>query len=256
MVQIYYYMTIFPTEALIASMLTPMQFGAYMATGYKSGSHEQLVFANIKGEFGDDFDWNYARGKVIPHEDGKPKNSLYLSVYRVLERVPLDQIDKLYLTTPDGRTLELTQGEFPEAIEPNSYYVYQDLAPITPLVISTFQPKQYGDYMVSDDTKIYLPTICFCDLKVIDVKDPIKTGHVGPMYDRNIGHLNECIEAVTVRGKKTKMLERTFAGRFTFQIVNSGFAFVNKDGRIWFDMPDREKLLKSNYDWGYSAMIL
>ena len=33
--QIYYYMTLFPTESFIASMLQPDQFGAYMAVGHK-----------------------------------------------------------------------------------------------------------------------------------------------------------------------------------------------------------------------------
>ena len=256
MSQIYYYATLFPTEALIVSMLTPVQFGAYMATGYKSGSHEQLIFIELKDEFGDDFDWEHARKNAVPHEDGKPKNSLYLSIYRVLERIPLDMIGNMHLTTSDGRTLELVQSEFPDHSEPKPYYLYQDLSPINPLVISAFQPKEYGDYMVSDELKINLPALCFCDLKVIDITDPVKTGNIGPMYDRNIGHLNECIKAVTVRGKKTKMLERTFAGRFTFQIIGSGFAIVNKSGRLWYNMPSKEELLRKNYDWGYSAMIL
>ena len=32
---LHYYLSIFPTEALIASELEPDQFGAYMATGSK-----------------------------------------------------------------------------------------------------------------------------------------------------------------------------------------------------------------------------
>lgn len=256
MYKIYYYMTLFPTESFVASMLLPEQFGAYMATGYKSGSHEQIIFASVEGDFGDDFDWEYAKKNSVPHEDGSPKNSLYLSVYRVLERIPLEQIKNLYLTTSDGRTMGLSQSEFPHYDNPNPYYLYQGLSPINPLVISAFQPDEYGKYMVSDDTKIVLPAICFCDLKVIDASNPTKTGNIGPMYDRNIGHLNECIKAVTKRGKKTKMLERTFAGRFTFQIIGAGFAIVNPEGHIWFDMPTREELMKKNYDWAYSAMIL
>jgi|LSQX01.3.fsa_nt_gb hypothetical protein len=254
--QIYYYMTLFPTESFIASMLQPDQFGAYMAVGHKTGGHEQMIFASVEGGFGDDFDWEYAKQNTVPHDDDTPKNSLYLSTYRVLERIPLERINNLYLTTSDGRTLELTKAPFPHYDDPKPYYLYQDLAPINPLVISSFQPDEYGQYMVAGDTKITLPAICYCDLKVIDADNPTKTGNIGPMYNRNIGHLNECIKSVTVRGKKTKMLERTFAGRFTFQIVGAGFAIVNPEGHIWFDMPKREDLLHEHYDWGYSAMIL
>jgi hypothetical protein len=256
MQKIYYYVTLFPTEALIASMLTPEQFGAYMATGYKSGSHEQLIFVRLNGEFGNEFDWAYARKNTIPHEDGQPKHSLYLSIYRVLERIPLEQFGNLCLTTSDGRTLELESSPIPESLPADPYYLYQDLCPVTPLVISAFPPDQFGRYMVSEDVKIHLPALCFCDLRVIDINDPINTGNIGPMYDRNIGHLNECIRAVTERGKQTKMLERTFAGRFTFQIIRSGFAIFNQTGNVWYKMPDREELLRKHYNWGYSAMIL
>ena len=35
---VHYYLSVFPMEALIASQLDPMHFGAYMATGSKKGS--------------------------------------------------------------------------------------------------------------------------------------------------------------------------------------------------------------------------
>ena len=256
MFQTHIYMTLFPTEALIVSMLDPEQFGAYMATGSKTGSHERLIFAEINGEFGEDFDWAHARENAVPHEDGTPKNSLYLSVYRVLERVPLDRLMNLYLTTSDGRTLALRQGAFPENTEKAPYHLYQDLCPVHALVVSSLSPREFGDYMVSEAVKISLPALCYADVRVIDIKDPVKTGNIGPMYDRNLSHLNECIKAVTERGKQTKMLERTFAGRFTFQIVKTGFAIVNRTGRVWYAMPTREELTARHYDWGRSAMIL
>jgi hypothetical protein len=256
MSKIFYYMTLFPTEALIASMLTPEQFGAYMATGYKSGSHEQLIFAEVTEEFGTDFDWAYAHQNTVPDEKGKPKHSVYLSVYRVLERTPLDKIGDLYLTTSDGQTLGITKSVEKAQYPEKPYYLYQNLCPANPLVVSAFSPDEYGKYMVSESVKISLPALCYCDLKVIDVQDPVRTGNIGPMYDRNIGHLNECIKAVTVRGKKTKMLERTFAGRFTYQIVQSGFTIVNRTGRIHYAMPGRDILVKHYYNWAYSAMII
>jgi len=40
----FYYLTIYPTEALIASQLPPMDFGTYMATGIKTGSFEKLNY--------------------------------------------------------------------------------------------------------------------------------------------------------------------------------------------------------------------
>ena len=103
----HYYLSLFPTEALIASQLEPEQFGSYMAIGSRKGSAEQIMFAELEPGFGTDFDWEFAQAKCIPHETGEPKNSLYLSVYRVLEHAPLDRIGALYLTTRDGRSLKL-----------------------------------------------------------------------------------------------------------------------------------------------------
>ena len=66
-----YYLSVFPTEALIASELGPDQFGAYMATGSKKGSAEQIIFFDLEGDFDSVFDWDYAKEKMrgrIPTE--------------------------------------------------------------------------------------------------------------------------------------------------------------------------------------------
>lgn len=253
---IHYYLTIFPTEALIASMLDPVQFGSYMAQGTKRGSHERLIFVEIEGDFPSDFDWKYAHKRTVAHEDGRPKSSVYLGVYRILERVPFEHLGTLYLTTSGGETLALEKDVFPNTFPKRPYYLYQDLCPVQPLVISALPPSDYGTYMVSCDCKIRLPAICYCDLRVIDPKDPVETGNLGPIYKRNLGHLEDCIEAVTTGGKLSKTLARTFAGNFTYQIVKSGFAFVQPDIRIWYPMPPFDDLIEQNYDWARSAMLV
>ncbi len=256
MSNIHYYMTVFPTEALIASMLSPEEFGAYMATSSKRGSHERLMFIELTGEFESTFDWAHARAQCVPHKNGIAKHSVYLSIYRVLEQVPTDKMGMLYLTTSDGRSLGLKKTALPKDEKNKAYYLYQELCPVQPLVVSALPTAAFGDYIVSPATKISLPALCYCDLKVINLEDPINTGNVGPMYDRNLGHLSECIKAVTERGKATKTLDRTFADSFTFQIVNKGFAVVSRHGKVWYPMPSMEELSTVHYDWSRSAMIV
>ena len=256
MKKIHYYLTVFPTEALIASMLEPAKFGSYMAQGTKRGSHERLIFVEIDGDFPSEFDWEYARERCVVHEDGRPKSSVYLGVYRILERVPFEHLGTLYLTTSGGQTLALEKDVFPNTFPKRPYYLYQDLCPVQPLVISAMPPDDYGTYMVSCDCKIKLPAICYCDLKVIDPADPVDTGNLGPIYNRNVGHLEDCIDAVTTQGKLSKTLARTFAGNFTYQIVKSGFAFVQPDVRVWYPMPPFDDLIAQNYDWARSAMLV
>ena len=64
---IHYYLSVFPMEALIASQLDPTQFGSYMATGSKKGSKEQIIFIEVEGGFGTDFDWKDAEARCVPH---------------------------------------------------------------------------------------------------------------------------------------------------------------------------------------------
>ena len=162
----------------------------------------------------------------------------------------------LYLITADGLSLGLQKGPVPDVEESAPYYLYQDLCPVQPLVISSMPLKPFGEYMVSDEFIISLPALCYCDLKVVNMDDPVNTGNVGPLYNHNLRHLQKCIDAITVRGKKTKIMERTFAGRFTYQTIKSGIAFVNKTGQIWYAMPDEQTLAEHHYDWARSAMII
>jgi len=95
-------------EALIASMLTPEEFGVYYAVGSLKKARGQAVFFEIDPEFRhEDLPIEEGVQRCVLHEDGSPKRSVYISVYRALERMSLDAIQKLYLVTQDGRTLSL-----------------------------------------------------------------------------------------------------------------------------------------------------
>ena len=104
---IHLYLSMIP-EALIASMLTPEEFGVYYAVGTQKKSRGQAIFFEIDPDFRHDF-FPIEEGirRCMPHEDGSPKRSIYISVYRVLEHVSLEVIQKLYLVTQDGRMLDL-----------------------------------------------------------------------------------------------------------------------------------------------------
>jgi hypothetical protein len=252
----HYYLTVFPVEALIASQLEPEQFGAYMATGSKKGSHENIIFIEIEGEFGDYFDWNYAREKCVPHKNGNPKNSLYLSVYRTLEHIPFSVMNSLYLTTRDGRTLSLPKVELREHPPKKDFWVYQELCPIRPLAVSVLDPIDFTIYMTAKSTKTWVPKIIFTDLKVIDFSNP-DTGSIGPAYDRNLEHLKACIQSVQERkDKPNKIVDRSMVDRFSYQIIDKGIYVGNEETALMYPMKSIDELRQKHYDWARSAMIL
>jgi hypothetical protein len=243
-------------EALIASQHEPEHFGTYMATGSRDGSSERLIFIEVDPSF-EGFDWAYAQEACVPHPDGRPKNSVYLAIYRVLERVPFEALGDLHLTTRDGRTLTVPKQSYDPAVSGPPFHVYQELSPVTPLVVSKLAPREFGRYITGPETKLQLPKIAFADLKVVDFNDMEDSGNIGALYDRNIRHLQRCVESVTCGSPKaTKTLERSHVESFSFNIIKSGIYLSDGTETITYAMPTLSQLRADSYDWARSAQII
>lgn len=252
----HYYLTLFPMEALIASQHDPEHFGTYMATGSRDGSSELLIFIAVDPSF-PGFDWEYAKSECVPHEDGRPKNSVYLSIYRVFERTPLAALGDLYLTTRDGRTLALPKQGYDQAVAGPNYHVYQELCPVHPLVVSKLAPREFGRYITGEKTKLKLPKIAFADLKVVDLDNLANSGNIGGLYDHNVAHLQRCVDSVTSGSPKTtKTLERSHVESFTFNVIKSGIYLSDDTETITYPMPPLSELRAHHYDWARSALII
>ncbi|MCK5801234.1 MAG: hypothetical protein KAI66_00310 [Lentisphaeria bacterium] len=252
-----YYLTLFPMEAIIASQHEPHEFGTYMATGAHHGLSERTIFVQIKPGF-DGVDWDFAEENCVPHSDGRLKNSVYLRIYRALEIVPLDAMGSLFLTTRDGRSIELEKRDCRPPEAEAEYYVYQELCPVMPLVVSRLKPRDFGTYITEKSTRLHLPKIAFADLKVLDLDNFTNTGNVGALYDRNTRYLRRCIDSVTdpKNDKMTKTLERSHVENFSFNIINAGVCICDANNAIMYPMPARDEIRDKHYDWGRSALIL
>jgi hypothetical protein len=103
----HFYLSLLP-EALIVSMLNPEEFGTYYAVGSSKKSRGQAMFFEVDPGYRHEyFHIDEALKRCVPHEDGRPKSSIYVSVYRVLEHIDPTPCWILHLTTQDGRTLAL-----------------------------------------------------------------------------------------------------------------------------------------------------
>ena len=252
-----FYLSIFPQEALIASQLTPEKFGQYMSTGRKNGSYEKMIFIEIEGGSGSYFDWKHAAENCVEHEDGEPKHSLWMSVYRVLEHVPLSALKELYMVTDDGRSLAIAPRPYSAGGKDLPFWVYQELCPVRPLVVSAYNPSQFSQHMTHKDVKVAVPKIAFADLKVIDFDNLEDTGNVGRTYDTNLAHLKDCIRSVTsAQVKKVKNVERSRTESFGYQTVKSGVYIGDGTDVIEYPMPSIDQIRQNHFDWGRSAMVL
>lgn len=252
-----YYLMVFPMEAMIASELSPEEFSTYMATGKTKSTAEPLVFIEVEGGFGNYFDWEYAKKKCVNHTDGRPKNSLYLSVYRSLENTPIDAMGALHLVTKDGRSLSIEKGEYCNPDEWIGYALYKELCPVTPLAVSSLDPKKFADYLTDKSNKLVLPTILFADLKVVDFKDMKNSGNVGNIYDGNMDHLINCIENLqSGKGKLVKVVDRSYSNKFGYQAIQNGLYLSDGDKTVMYKLPSLDELKAEHYDWARSANIV
>jgi len=243
-------------EALIASMLTPEEFGVYYAVGTAKKSRGQAIFFEVDPDFRHDY-FRIEEGirRCVPHEDGSPKASIYISVYRVLEHVPLDVIKKLYLVTQDGRVLSLqSSAELP--LETEGLHLYQEIAPVHPLVVSTLGPVEFYELIIKNPTSLlWLPAICFVELRLGELAQDPERGAVRDLPYSSIGHLRQCMVDLKTKNVHTKMVNRIQPASFLYRTIKSGVFVGNEERLLYFPLPSQEELRAKHYYWWRSANV-
>ncbi|HDQ35160.1 MAG TPA: hypothetical protein ENN14_02480 [Chloroflexi bacterium] len=253
MSDVHLYLSVIP-EALIASMLTPEEFGIYYAVGSVKKSRGQAMFFEIDPDYRhDDLPIEKGFERCIPHEDGSPKRSVYISVYRALEHVALDAIRKLYLVTQDGRVLGLDPSEqLPE--ESQGLHLYQEIAPVHPLVVSNLGPQEFYNLIVKNPASLLtLPVVCFAELRLGELADNPEYGSVGDLPYANIDHLRQCLVDLRTKTVHTKMVDRISPASFPYRTLQSGIFIGNTEKLLFFPLPSRDELRAKHYRWWRSA---
>ncbi len=247
------YLSLMP-EALIASQLAPAAFGAYYAVGTEGKTQGQAAFFELDPAFrSEHFPIARALADCHEHEDGRPKNSVYVSVYRVIEHVPLAALGPLYLVTKDGRALELEQSrQVPEDV--NGLHLYNEIAPINPLVVSTLAPKAFHEFMMTDPTtKFSLPALCWVECTLGNLAENPEYGDVGNLPYDNIDHLRSCLLQLRTKHVVTKIVDRLNPVTFPFRTIKNGVFYGTREGLAIYRLPAVAELKANNYTWWRSA---
>lgn len=250
------YLSLIP-EALIASMLDPEEFGNYYAVGSEHTTQGQAVFFEIDPSFRHEgIPIEEALARCVPHKDGTPKHTVYASVYRVLERIPLLAIGKLYLVTKDGRTLALDRSlENPG--QSDEVHLYHELAPVRPLVASRLEPESFFRLLCGGSaTPLSIPAITFIELRLGDLATDPLNGSLGNLPYDNISHLRSCLEQVKSKEVAAKVVDRLHPGTFSYRTIKNGLYIGNKtDGLAVYVLPPMDTLKETNYLWWKSATL-
>ncbi|TVR50579.1 MAG: hypothetical protein EA425_09550 [Puniceicoccaceae bacterium] len=247
------YLSLIP-ESLVFSMLPPEDFGKYLAIGPRRLSKGQAVFFEVDPSFKSDyFKLEAVRERCVRHADGSVRRSSYVSVYRVLENVPLTALGDLYLTTRTGDTLRLTSRPF-EGDGKDQLFLYQEFCPVNPRVASSLDPAAFGRHVTDPGQPVYLPRLVFADLKLHALAvDPVNADSSSLPYPE-ILHLRECLVSLRQRPeKRTKIVNRDLRQEILFAMIRSGIFVAEQDGLLFYPLPDEDDLRRDHFSWWQSA---
>jgi len=247
----YIYLTCIP-EALVASMLPPEGFGMYLSTGTKKRNKGQAIFFEVDlGKIEYLIDMDSLNKRCVAKEDGSPKSSVYLSVYKVLETISFDALKSLYLTTDNGCVFELKKAPYDKNREiHDALYLYQELCPVTPMVASGLTPSVFLKRLTNGSTPIVLPKLFFVDLKLGELATDPLGGSAEDLPYSNLGHLRDCLEILKGEyEKRMKTVQRIFSGLLLYRTIKSGFYIGAKDEIIFYPYPSMKELEDINYEF-------
>jgi hypothetical protein len=251
----YLYLSLIP-EALIASHLNPAEFGNYYSVGSQKHSRGQALFLDVAADFRSDYvPLENISKRCVPHEDGSPRRSTYLSIYRALEHVPLDALGKLHLATNDGRVLSLDSAPYAANVGSDTLHLYQELCPVTPFVTSKLAPDAFARYITDRANPVSVEKIVFTELYIGELADKPDSADVADLPYSNIDHLRDCLKELRNRyGKLTKVVVRDTAGSVLYRTVVGGFYIGDRTGLKYYPMPNRDELETRHFAWWRSAL--
>ena len=248
------YLSLIP-QALVASMLSPQEFGRYYATGTRVHVKGDALFFEVDPDFrSPEFPFHIMQEKCVAHADGSPKKSVYLSIYRVLSRIPVSALGNLYLVTPDGQTLELEREAY-TGVEPHALHLYQEFCPISPLVASRLPPLEFCRFITDTSQPIHVPRIVFSELRLDGLADDPRDGTAGDLPYHDIDHLRDCLEQVAASHKASKLVLKQVNEGVLYRMIQGGFYVGDQDDFAFYRFPSLPQLEHEHRRWWRAAQV-
>jgi hypothetical protein len=249
----YLYLVATP-ESLVASQLPPIEFGNYLAVGTRKRTRGQAIFFDLDMDKMEDLPRDYMNERLVPYADGEPKRSVYLSIYRVMERVPLPAIRSLFLVTDDGRVLEIKQGKY-KPVPGDEVHLYQQFNPITTRVASTLSPPEFIQFLTDTTKLVSTPKLFIAELKL----GRLSKDSYAPIHDLpypNPDQLRDCLTRLkSTKERLTKTVIRQYKSELSYRTVKDGFFIGEKENYLFYPFPSIEELEDKYYYWWRSALV-
>jgi hypothetical protein len=135
--------------------------------------------------------------------------------------------------------------------------MYQEIAPVKPLVVSTLAPVQFYKFITQEPRSlIHLPAIAFVELRLGALSRDPEFGEVGELPYDFIPHLRECLVELRDKTIHSKMVDRVHPVEFPYRMIKSGIFVGNKTELAYFKLPSRDELRDKYYRWWRSANLI
>lgn len=254
------YMIVFPINALVASQLDPVMFAEHYTIGSARHYKGKVIFAEVDVDFRDPyFDIEHYLSLTVPHEDGSPKKTKFISSYAVLEHMDLKKLKDLYLVASNGRALRISSSVFRPITDAAIVRIFQEITPLPNLVASTMDQQSFGKYLTRETKSKGAPKIFFTqyEFNVETFLEQNKNQEMmySPLPDCHPSLLYQyLLELKTTPGKKTKTINlgSTLLAA-SYALIRHGFWFAAGDDLLFYPMPTQDELKEKHFSWWKSV---
>jgi len=251
------YLILYPDEALVASQLTPEEFGMHYSVGSPRHFKGKVIFVEMDINFRHPYlridEYLKQTESPIP---GRPKRTKFVKSYRVLEHVEFSALQKLYLVTTEGGVLGLDQSEQPVYSKDESFVrLYQEICPLRLLVASSLDPSKFGHYITTETWSKGAPKIFFTkyniDVAATVADNAVHAYHMGPLPNVNPTNLPTALKELQEdHTKKTKTVSLNPNLDFmSYKAIKQGFWFSGGSETVFYKMPGMDELREKHYSW-------
>ena len=247
------YQILYPNQALVASQLDPEAFARHYLIGSIRHYSGKLVFAAIDTKFRHPyFDIDSALKQLVPHPDGSPKHTKFISSYRVLEHMDFDSIDTLYLASAEAHVLELKAQPYDKVHQPGFLRTFAEIAPLSMLVMSPLDMPEFGKHITHPGNSKGCPKLFYAQIE-LNVDEFLANFEKNPFMQAPFpflhpSKLRDAMLQMRKEEKSTKGLALSCPlDQIPFKSIRHGFMFSAQDEYKFFPLPKLHEIETTNY---------
>lgn len=248
------YQILYPNQALVASHLDPQEFARHYLVGSVRHYSGKLVFASIDPAFRNGyFAIDEALRELVPHADGSPKRTKFISSYRVLEHMDFDAIGSLFLANAEAQVLELKPGTYNKKHEAGYLRTYAEIAPLSMLALSPLAMPEFGATITAPGNAKGCPKLFYTQIE-LNIREFLETFEANPFAQAPFpflhpSKLRDAIFEMQDKPEKTTKGLSLFCplDQISFKKIRHGFMFSDGAHSKFFEMPSLHDIETNNF---------